>query len=284
MKKKIVAFMLVIAMLAIAIVGGTLAYFTDTDEATNVFTFGNVKIRQDEWERTSKTDATIKAFTQDKNVDPAVHDKLVKSEIEVDGTTFKIRSLEGNYVDKIVNVTNEGTEPAYVRTIIAIPSMNGWDDSADPSENPLHWNFLDANDTDGIGWDWNDNKDAVSADFAKETEDGCVKAVTIDGVVYDLFIATYNTAVAPETTTAPSLVGFYLDDDVNCDENGKYFQIVGKEYRDLSPYITINDEGMAELKILVATQACQTEGFADAWEALDAAFGDITGANHPWAE
>ena len=44
MKKKIVAFMLVVAMLAIAIVGGTLAYFTDTDAETNVFVVGNVDI------------------------------------------------------------------------------------------------------------------------------------------------------------------------------------------------------------------------------------------------
>lgn len=42
MKKKIVAFTLVIAMLAIAIVGGTLAYFTDEDFETNVITVGSV--------------------------------------------------------------------------------------------------------------------------------------------------------------------------------------------------------------------------------------------------
>lgn len=44
MKKKLLLFALVIAMAAIAIVGGTLAYFTDTKEATNTFTVGNVKI------------------------------------------------------------------------------------------------------------------------------------------------------------------------------------------------------------------------------------------------
>ena len=40
MKKKILAMCLCVAMLAIAIVGGTLAYFTDTDTQTNVFTNG----------------------------------------------------------------------------------------------------------------------------------------------------------------------------------------------------------------------------------------------------
>ena len=44
MKKKLLAIVLCVAMLAIAIVGGTLAYFTDTDTETNTFTVGNVKI------------------------------------------------------------------------------------------------------------------------------------------------------------------------------------------------------------------------------------------------
>ena len=48
MKKKILAIVLCVAMLAIAIVGGTMAYFTDTDEVTNTFTAGKVGIRLDE--------------------------------------------------------------------------------------------------------------------------------------------------------------------------------------------------------------------------------------------
>lgn len=44
MKKKILALVLCVAMLAIAIVGGTLAYFTDNDAKTNTFTMGKVDI------------------------------------------------------------------------------------------------------------------------------------------------------------------------------------------------------------------------------------------------
>lgn len=44
MKKKITAIALVVCLVAVAIVGGSLAYFTDTDEATNTFTVGNVDI------------------------------------------------------------------------------------------------------------------------------------------------------------------------------------------------------------------------------------------------
>lgn len=51
MKKKIVSLCLVVALIAVAVIGGTLAYFTDTDSATNTFTVGNVDISltEDQW-------------------------------------------------------------------------------------------------------------------------------------------------------------------------------------------------------------------------------------------
>ena len=45
MKKKITAIFLCVALVAIAVVGASLAYFTDTDSATNTFTAGGVKIK-----------------------------------------------------------------------------------------------------------------------------------------------------------------------------------------------------------------------------------------------
>ena len=45
MKKKLTALCLVVALLAIAVVGGSLAYFTDTKEAENTFTVGSVSIQ-----------------------------------------------------------------------------------------------------------------------------------------------------------------------------------------------------------------------------------------------
>ena len=44
MKKKILAIALVVAMLAVAIVSATLAYFTDQGYADNTFTIGNIEI------------------------------------------------------------------------------------------------------------------------------------------------------------------------------------------------------------------------------------------------
>ena len=44
MKKKILGFCLVVSLAAAVIMGGTLAYFTDTDAQTNEFTVGNIKV------------------------------------------------------------------------------------------------------------------------------------------------------------------------------------------------------------------------------------------------
>lgn len=59
MKKKIIALALVLCLVAVAVVGGTLAYFTDEDNAENEFTVGNVDIDLTEpnWEATGKEEA-----------------------------------------------------------------------------------------------------------------------------------------------------------------------------------------------------------------------------------
>ena len=73
MKKKILAIVLCVAMLAIAIAGGTLAYFTDTDAETNTFTMGKVEIELDEPHYIPGEDGKLKIFpgqTYDK--DPTI--------------------------------------------------------------------------------------------------------------------------------------------------------------------------------------------------------------------
>lgn len=275
-KSKILAAALCTSMLATAVVGGTLAYFTDVDKDDNVFQMGNVKIEQNEYERIPEADGELQVFTQNKNVLPAVHKNLTKGPLSVNGYDFNIRSLEGNYVDKIVNVKNTGNNQAYVRTVIAVPNMNGFDDGADASENPLHWNYLDATDFGKTGWDWNGSNDAEAT-----TQKCYAKDVVINGASYDLYVATYNAPLAANTYTSPSMVGFYLDDGVDCDQDG-YFQMVGNYRRDLNPWMKPDADGKVTLKFLVFSQACQVEGFADAWEALDASFGVIDQNNNPW--
>ena len=71
MKKKITALFLCVALAAIAIVGASLAYFTDTDNETNTFTVGGVKI--DLIEQQSNEDHTgFVPYTGDKVLMPIV--------------------------------------------------------------------------------------------------------------------------------------------------------------------------------------------------------------------
>lgn len=48
MKKKVTAIALAVCILAVAVIGATMAYFTDTDSKTNTFTFGGVDIELNE--------------------------------------------------------------------------------------------------------------------------------------------------------------------------------------------------------------------------------------------
>jgi len=288
--KKLVALVLVVVLAITSIVGTTLAYFKDTDEAKNTFTFGNVKIEQNEYQRTENGDQLengLYKFEQNQVIFPAVLSKLDKKPITVDGYTFEIRELAGNYQDKIVNVKNTGNMDAYVRVIIAIPSMNGNDNDKDATFNPFHWNYLDAADNSkakGTGWDWNGSNDAVVDQEAYLTD------MVLNGKEYDVFVATYNKAVPAGGFTMPAMAGFYLHntvgyEDIDTDdvEGEVYFYVnkAGKKVS-LSKWLTPDEDGMVTADILVATQACQTEGFTDAWEALDAAFGAITATNNPW--
>lgn len=181
MKKKIVAFMLVISMLAIALIGGTLAYFTDFDAATNVMTMGNVDIEQIELER--GPEGSLIPFTQDKFVFPAVGEAKWEDEaIEVGGGVQKVFDVE-NVIDKFVYVKNTGANDVYVRTIVAIEAPN-----YDPNDR-IHVNV---NNTDGVtmtAW----------------------TPVDIDGVQYVYSVFTYTKALAPDAETPVSLAQVYLD-------------------------------------------------------------------------
>lgn len=99
MKKKITAIALVICLMAVAVIGGSLAYFTDNDEATNTFTVGNVKIDLTEpnWEGTGSNDA------------PEVY--------------------PGEALAKDPTVTNTGANPCFVR--ISVTGLDCLGDAGD---------------------------------------------------------------------------------------------------------------------------------------------------------
>lgn len=184
MKKKITALALVICLLAVAVVGGTMAYFTDSDSAKNVFTVGDVKIVQNEYDRHGN------AFVDGGKLlpmggDPAWADK----EVTFKGATFKVFSSE-NVMDKIVTVTNEGNSDAYVRTIVALEAGTSEQKALD-----LWDNVIAVTDNGG--------------NSALEVENNRL-CVGIDGTYYIVVVYTYVDAIKAGAESVPSLTGVAL--------------------------------------------------------------------------
>lgn len=242
MKKKVLSLTLAAGLLAVAAISGSLAYFTDTDTQKNTFTVGGVSIVQHEM------GADEKEFKQNQVLMP-----LPKND--------RTNDL---YIDKIVTVENTGKSNAYVRTFIAVPKDL---DKEKAIDNVLHWNFT--KDTEDY-WYWATDYTGASVD-----KGGDFKAfeMTVDKVVYNVYCATYKTAVEPgkDKATKPSLVGLYLDKSVNMEKIGdelNYFYIqptTGKK-------VSFGD--ISNVQVLVASQACQEAGFTNPFDALKESFGE----------
>ncbi len=86
MKKKIVSLALVASLLALVIVGGTLAYFTDTESANNTFVVGNVDITLSESNWTAP-EAAVPGITYAKNpvvTNTGINDAYVRLKVTFD--------------------------------------------------------------------------------------------------------------------------------------------------------------------------------------------------------
>lgn len=94
MKKKITLVVTCIVLVAAMVIGGTLAYFTDTKTANNTFTMGNVKIALDET-----------------NVKDPEGDRVTSNEYDV---------YPGQTVTKDPIVHNTGKNGAYIRATVNV--------------------------------------------------------------------------------------------------------------------------------------------------------------------
>ena len=255
MKKKITALFLCVALAAIAIVGASLAYFTDTDNETNTFAVGNVKIDLIEQERGENG---LQPFTQDKKLSPIVGSAQGEKD-ELGMPTAK------NYVDKMVTVRNTGSEKAYIRAYFAIPAaLDDGYETFNAGANILHGNFgnkiVDGTVYTTFGAEWNWMHDGKWNYF--ET--------TMDGVNYNVYFADYYQPVAANETTEQLICGVYLDKNVDM-KDGKY---IDTRYPNADLSIL---EGTVKYPVFAV--AVQAEGFDTAAAAMDAAFG----ANYdPW--
>jgi len=298
------------AVILLTVVSGSIAFFTDSVQTdNNVITAGSIDITQYEYEREKGEDGSytskLQPYSQDQTIHPCVQsnptrvDVIITDPNEVQQTLNLYVSGMHNFVDKIVTVKNEGASYASVRTYVAVPA----------TAEGVSWIHLDKN-TQG-GWVWHDmvgDENAAegstegttegstesstegttegSTEGAAENpiEDIIIRGQEIDGKFYNIHVATNTLALAPGATTAPSLLGFYLDSRIT-NQNGSYIftDDAGK---------THNLGSEAEMSILVATEATQAIGFVgnetelnklfkNAYDALDTVFG-APDKHHPW--
>ena len=257
MKKKITALCLCAAMLAIAIVGASLAYFTDTKDATNTFTVGNVKIELIEQQRGENG---LEPFEQNKKLYPIVG----SAQGEKDALGMPTAK---NYVDKMVTIKNTGSEAAYIRTYFAIPSaLDDGYETFNAGLNVLHFNFGNKvvngaiSSTEGVEWIWTHG-----------SKWNYFETTLSDGIKYNVYYADYYQAVDAGATTEQLVQGVYLDKTFDI-KDGKCYAF-GKE-------VTLdNGWDWEKVSCPVFAVAVQAAGFASAEEAVTAAFG----ANYnPW--
>lgn len=178
MKKKIFALVLCIAMLAIA-VGGTLAYFTDNDAKTNVFTVGNIAID------------LYETFNE------AAEEMIPAVIVDKDDGSQEFR----NALQKEVYIENTGSQEAWVRVHIAVPAVNdnGYFIGQFGQQDEAIKLIKGAED-----WNWN-----VSA------EDGAAEnmydSFNIEGIPYKAYVATCKTKLIAGDATSAALDKVYMN-------------------------------------------------------------------------
>lgn len=250
MKKKILVLCLVVALAVTAVVGGTLAYFTDKDAATNTFTAGGVDIALIEQERDGH--GGLQNFTQDQVLMPIVGS--AQGEKDEQG-----QPVAENYIDKMVTIKNTGKSGAYVRAYFAIPSaLDDGYETFNAGANILHFNFGNVKtdnglvSTEGKQWIWTHG---TKWNYFE---------TNIDGVDYNVYYADYYQVLPAGKTTEQFVSGVYLDNHVDM-KDGKYIDTRFPN---------------ADLSILAGKVNCpvyavavQADGFDSVEAAVTAAFG-----------
>lgn len=232
-KRKIVLLAVALVMVAILGMGSTLAYFMDTDVQVNTFTVGNVAI--DLYEDFGDNDGI---------------EHLVPATGSAQDGTLK------NGIEKEVYVKNTGSEDAYVRVHIAIPTLldNGRPDF-DASSNVLHFNYA----TDSIGenlWDWSTTTGAPYEGSWNYYE------TTINEIAYNVYVVTYGDILSKDEATCDAMSQVYLDSRTTNEDITK-----------------LKDELGDKWMIYVVAEGAQADGFTDAYDALNTSFG-VPGADY----
>ena len=276
MKKKITALCLCVALLAVAVVGASLAYFTDTKSATNTFTVGNVKIDliesrfhrtgSDNSGDTSLPDPTTKASGME--FVPDNWTIFTNDEIKADAKTYATDYLAvkgenmvpGRGVAKCPYVVNTGANDAYIRIRVMLPSAANNDFVAVKEGGVItnQWcttSIKNGEFIDGKGGGW-DNAPAIERNVEK------------DGMKYDVYTFTRIQPLKAGAMTEWNVWNFI---GINKDATSADIQ----KAIDAGAIKVAETDGGAKtmtLNVLVEADAIQSEGFADAaaaWAAFN---------------
>ena len=270
MKKKLTAIFLCVALVAIAIVGASLAYFTDTDKATNTFTVGNVKIDliesryhregNDNSGDTSIPDPAHKVTADDGMTYVTTgHTMFTDAEIKEDAAKYSDyigekgeNMVPGRNFAKCPYVVNTGANDAYIRVRVMVPSAANNDFVAvkDGGVITNQWcttAIKNGEFIDGKGGGWNN---APAIDKA---------SVTKDGVTYDVYTFTRIQPLKAGAMTEWNVWNFI---GINKDATSADIQ----KAIDAGAIKVVETDGakVMTLNVLVEADAIQAEGFADA--------------------
>ena len=267
MKKKLIAIFLCVALAAVAVVGASLAYFTDTDSKTNTFTVGNVRIKliESKYHRegndnsgdTSIPDPTWIASGMTYVTDG--HKAFSDAEIQEDAKTYKgyidekgKGMVPGRGVAKCPYVINEGNNDAYIRIRVMVPSKgnNDFVKVADGGVITNQWcstSFISGEFIKGNGGGW-DNAPYITKEGYTDEDD----------VVYDVYSFVRTAPLKAGAMTEWNVWNFIgIDANANGDDINKAIDAGA-----------IAEDGT--LNVLVFADAIQSEGFADATAAFEA--------------
>lgn len=253
-KKTILVAAIAVMLVAALVVGGTLAYFTDKDNATNTFTVGNVKIDLLESSLHRENAGIANGATSDSelwsdveklgsnNTSPykAGDTFYTDDQIKANAREYKCENVElnpGEYYHKMPYVVNTGKNDAYIRIRVMIPADL---------------------DTDILNSSMYTTTALNNKEFTKAYDN--TGTVVRDGVKYNVYTFTRIDPLAAGEMTYWNVWGtIHMDTDVTNEEIASLFG-EGKPYAD------------GTFPVLVEADAIQADGFANATDAF-AAFG-----------
>lgn len=255
-KKAVVSTAAVLGVAAI-VAGGTIAYFTDKDTATNTFTVGNVDITLNE------TDFDGQA------IDPTKVGQLMPGSAATAG------------VAKNATVTVEdGSSDSYVWVELLVPApLYESKSERNETNNALHFNqFLDYLTDYNGRTSGNDNAKHMR-DLGLYTPDWqwstmkYIDQVTVTDeqtgatTEYARLRTTHKDTVSANETTTPAISQFYMDDDVYYDHNydngdgtfGAYMIPADGDTTTTTSWVAYN----GSWEVIVNAYAIQAAGLAD---------------------